>query len=172
MKLPRGYQLKFQLHYTTSGKAETDETKIGFFLAKGEVKKEVFTKVILNPRFEIPPHANDYGITYERKTKKDIMLYAMNPHMHYRGKRMSFHVESPEGEERDLLSVPNYNFNWQRTYVLEEPLQLAKGSKVIVCNAWDNSAQNPHNPDPTKKVRWGDQSFEEMFFATYQYTEE
>ena len=172
VKLPKGYELKFQIHYTTSGKKETDETKIGFFLAKGEVKKEVYTKVVINPRFEIPPYSNDYGITYERETKKDILLYAMNPHMHYRGKRMSFHVQLPGGEERDLLSVPNYNFNWQRTYVLEEPLKLPKGSKVIIRNAWDNSAQNPHNPDPSKKVRWGEQSFEEMFFATYQYTEE
>ncbi len=172
VKLPRGYELKFQLHYTSSGKEETDETKIGFFLAKGEVKKEVFTKVIINPRFEIRPHVNDYGIEYKRAIDKDIMLYAMNPHMHYRGKRMSFHAQMPDGEQRDLLSVPNYNFNWQRTYVLEEPMKLSKGTKMIVRNAWDNSAQNPHNPDPSKKVRWGDQSFEEMFFATYQYTEE
>ena len=170
IRLPKGTVLRFQLHYTASGKKETDLTKIGFFLCKEPVKKELHTGVVIEPRFEIPPHAHEYAHKHERETSKDITIYAMNPHMHYRGKRMSFHVRLPDGTEQDLLSVPNYNFNWQRTYVLDEPLQLPAESTLVIRNAWDNSALNPHNPDPSKKVRWGDQSFEEMFFATYQFT--
>lgn len=170
VRLPAGFRLKFQLHYTTSGKPERDETQIGFFLAEGPVEREVHTGVVIHPKFRIPPGDREYAESYERRTNKDITLYAMNPHMHYRGKRMSFHARLPDGSEQDLLSVPNYNFNWQRTYVLEEPVKLPKGSTLVIRNAWDNSALNPHNPDPTIPVTWGEQSFQEMFFATYQFT--
>ncbi|MFT4640774.1 MAG: hypothetical protein ACI8T1_004107 [Verrucomicrobiales bacterium] len=170
IKLPKGYILKFQLHYTTNGKPETDATKMGLYLAKGKVKKELHTRAIVHARFKIPPHAMEHSESYERTLKHDVTLYAMNPHMHYRGKRMSFHAKLADGTARDLLSVPNYNFNWQRTYVLEEPMQLPKGTKLAIRNAWDNSSLNPHNPDPNITVTWGEQTFQEMFFATYQYT--
>lgn len=170
IKLPKGYVLRFQLHYTSSGKPETDKTRIGFYLAKEEVKKELHTRVIIHPRFQIPPHNPEYTQEVTKDIRDDVTIYGMNPHMHYRGKRMSFHAVLPDGTESDVLSVPNYNFNWQRTYALQEPMRLPKGSKMIIRNAWDNSELNPHNPDPNKAVRWGEQSFEEMFFATYSYT--
>jgi hypothetical protein len=91
--------------------------------------------------------------------------------MHFRGKFMNFEAEYPDGRTEMLLSVPNYNFNWQRTYLLKNPVRLPAGTKVHIRNAWDNSASNPHNPDPTKAVRWGEQSFDEMFFATLGYIE-
>jgi hypothetical protein len=169
VRMPKGYILDFELHYTASGRPEVDNTEIGFFLAKGDVKQELHTGVVVHPRFEIPPHAQEYPEQYSRKINTDIVLYAMNPHMHFRGKRMSFHAKLPDGTMRDLLSVPDYNFNWQRTYILQEPINLPKGSEIVIKNAWDNSSLNPHNPDPSRKVRWGEQTFEEMFFATYQF---
>ena len=83
-----------------------------------------------------------------------------------------FEAEFPDGSRQPLLAVPNYNFNWQRTYILENPLKLPAGSKVHITNAWDNSNLNPHNPDPKKTVKWGEQSFDEMFFATLGYIED
>ncbi len=169
--LPKGYLLRFQLHYTTNGKAELDQTKIGFHILEKPPKKEVRTEVVINPEFRIPPRKMEHSSEWQgRPFPDDVIIYAMNPHMHYRGKRMSFHAKLPDGTTKDLLSVPNYNFNWQRTYVLKEPLRLPKGTRLLIKNAWDNSALNPHNPDPNKSVRWGEQSFEEMFFATVQYT--
>ena len=109
--------------------------------------------------------------SYE-EINEDITIYGLNPHMHFRGKRMSFEAKYPDGSTEMLLSVPNYNFNWQRTYHFAEPVKLPKGSQIVIRNAWDNSAENPHNPDPSKAVQWGDQSFNEMFFATYTYHED
>ena len=169
--LPKGYRLRFQLHYTVSGKEETDNTQLGLFLAKTPPAKPFKIDIIAHSKFRIPPHAHEYPEEYSRTVKKDRLLYAMNPHMHFRGKRMSFEVHLPDGKKLPLLSVPNYNFNWQRTYMLEEPLRIPAGSTIVIKNAWDNSAFNPHNPDPTKEITWGEQSFEEMFFATMNYVE-
>ncbi len=170
IKLPKNYVLRFQLHYTTTGKEETDATKIGFYLSKEPPAKELRTEVVIHGRFRIPPQTMEHPESHETHIRHDITVYGMNPHMHYRGKRMSFHTVLPDGTEHDVLSVPNYNFNWQRTYALAEPLRLPKGSKMVVRNAWDNSSLNPHNPDPTRTVTWGEQTFQEMFFATYSYT--
>jgi hypothetical protein len=85
---------------------------------------------------------------------------------------MNFEVEFPDKGRQALLSVPDYDFNWQRTYIFEEPLKLPANSKIHISNAWDNSDLNPHNPDPKAWVKWGDQSFEEMFFATLGYIED
>jgi hypothetical protein len=90
--------------------------------------------------------------------------------MHVRGKWMQYAARYPDGAEEILLSVPLYHFNWQRNYVLEQPKRLPKGTELIVRAAWDNSTLNPHNPDPGKEVGWGEQTFDEMFFASYRYT--
>lgn len=171
IKIPQGAKLRFQLHYTASGKPEEDETRLGIWLANYEVKKEFKTDVLINQKFLIPAGAAEHPADKSRVLKKDILLYSMNPHMHYRGKRMSYEADLPDGTRKELLSVPNYHFNWQRDYYLADPIFLPKGSKLSAHAAWDNSASNPHNPDPTKDVRWGDQSFEEMFFASYKYVE-
>lgn len=171
IKLPKGWKLKFQLHYTASGKAEADVTRLGLHYTTEPVEKEFKTAVIANSKFKIPAGANDYGVEKTHKFRKDSVLYSLNPHMHFRGKRMSFEAHYPDGRKEPILSVPNYNFNWQRTYLPEKPVNLPAGTEILIRNAWDNSALNPHNPDPNKEVRWGDQSFEEMFFATLGYVE-
>lgn len=170
--LPKGWKLKFQIHYTASGKEERDVTRLGLHLASAKPDREYKTLIIMNGNFAIPPGAAEYASKKSHQVGHDVLLYAINPHMHYRGKRMSFEVKYPDGRREMLLSVPDYNFNWQRTYVFAEPVRIPAGSRIEVRNAWDNSKLNPHNPDPGKEVRWGDQSFEEMFFATLGYVEE
>ena len=170
--LKKGHKLRFQLHYTASGKAETDETQIGFHISNKPTAKIFQTMVVSNARFKIPPGDRNYGISKTIPVDKKITLYAINPHMHFRGKFMNFEVEFPDKGRQALLSVPDYDFNWQRTYIFEEPLKLPANSKIHISNAWDNSDLNPHNPDPKAWVKWGDQSFEEMFFATLGYIED
>lgn len=172
VRLPKGWNLRFQLHYTASGKEEQDVTRLGLHFMKEKQEKEFKTQIVMNRRFKIPPGEREHPEEKQFKMRKPSTLYAINPHMHYRGKRMSFQAEYPDGRIEPLLSVPNYNFNWQRTYILKEPLKIPAGTTIKVANAWDNSALNPHNPDPKKSVRWGDQSFEEMFFATLNYIED
>jgi hypothetical protein len=171
VKLPKGWKLKFQLHYTASGKQETDVTTLGLHYTTEPAENEFKTKIVMNRDFKIPAGAYDFGTEKAFTIKNDTTVYAFNPHMHYRGKRMSFEAEYPDGRKEILLSVPNYNFNWQRTYHPETPLEFPPGTKITVRNAWDNSALNPHNPDPSRDVTWGDQTFEEMFFATIGYIE-
>ena len=167
--LKKGHQLRFQLHYTASGKPEVDETELGLHISHEPTAKIFRTAVIAQRRFQIPSGAQEYKQQKTLPIRKNVTLYAINPHMHFRGKFMEFEAEFPDGRREMLLSVPNYNFNWQRTYVLKEPRKLPAGTQVHVRNAWDNSPYNPHNPDPTKTIGWGEQSFEEMFFATLGY---
>lgn len=169
--LKKGHQLRFQLHYTVSGRPEIDRTRLGFHFSEKPTTKIFRTAVVLHRKFEIPPGDRDYQQEKELPIQKEVTVYAINPHMHFRGKWMNFEAEFPDGRREMLLSVPNYNFNWQRTYVMEEPVQLPAGSRVHIRNAWDNSSNNPYNPDPDKAVKWGEQSFDEMFFATIGYIE-
>lgn len=170
--LPQGHRLKFEVHYTVSGRPETDVTRLGIHLLDEAPAREFKTGVVIHHKFRIPAHAAEYSQSHSTPIKRDILIHALNPHMHFRGKWMNFAVKYPDGREEPLLSVPNYNFNWQRTYHLTEPLSVPAGSELIVRNAWDNSAANLHNPDPTKTVGWGDQSFDEMFFATFTFVED
>ena len=170
--LKKGWKLRFQLHYTASGKAETDHTELGLHFSTSPTPKTFQTAVISFHKFEIPPRAMEYQAEKTIRIKKPSTLYAINPHMHFRGKYMNFEAELLDGGNIPLLSVPNYNFNWQRTYVFEEPVKVPAGTRIHIRNAWDNSDLNPHNPDPDRKVGWGDQSFDEMFFATIGYIED
>lgn len=170
--LKKGHKLRFQLHYTASGKEETDETRIGFLVSDKPTAKIFRTMVVANSKFKIPPGNREYGISRTIPIRKSVTLYALNPHMHFRGKFMNFEAKFPDGRREILLSVPNYNFNWQRTYLLEDPLKIPAGSEITITNAWDNSDLNPFNPDPKKAVGWGEQSFDEMFFATLGYIED
>ena len=167
--LRKGHRLNIELHYTVTGKPEEDLTRIGLHLFDKAPAKTLVTSALAFHRFKIPPHAREYAQTVTRKIDDNILLYGINPHMHFRGKRMSFTLKKPDGSKQFLLSVPNYNFNWQRTYHFENPVAISAGSEIIVENAWDNSALNPYNPDPSKTVGWGDQTFDEMFFATFTF---
>ena len=120
-------------------------------------------------KFRIPPHAREHPQTVTKKIDDNILLYGINPHMHFRGKRMSFTAEFPDGSEELLLSVPAYSFNWQLKHELAEPLRVPAGTKIVATGTFDHSAQNPYNPDPSIEVNWGEQSWEEMFMGFYTW---
>jgi hypothetical protein len=158
------------LHYTASGKAEKDRSRLGLYLATEPPAHELRSSVLIDYRFRIPPGAREYTTRKSRRFDKDALLYTMNPHMHVRGKSMRYLARFPDGREEVLLNVPNYHFDWQRNYELKEPKLLPKGTEIIVEATWDNSPLNLNNPDPAKTVGWGEQTFDEMFFASYRYT--
>jgi hypothetical protein len=160
-----GSDIILQMHYTANGKPEKDRTTVGFLFAKEPPSQRVFTMAVGNSGFVIPPRADNHRVDASLTIAQDATLISMLPHMHLRGKAFEYRVVYPTGEKQDLLSVPRYDFNWQLSYFPERPVVLPKGTK-IECTAWfDNSPNNPANPDPDSEVRFGDQSWEEMMFG-------
>ena len=169
--LKAGTTLNLQMHYTTSGKETTDATEIGiYFYEEGEVPAERMSGGVGNAfSIAIPPQAKDHEMELVTLVPEEAEIYSLMPHMHFRGKRMSFKAVYPDGSEEVLLSVPAYSFNWQLAHELEEPLRVPAGTKIIATGAFDNSSQNPYNPDPTEEINWGEQSWEEMFMGFYSW---
>ncbi len=165
MKIPAGTTLVFQMHYTTYGKATTDRTRIGVKFAKMTPHTQLRWASLVNGSLRIPPGADDYRVDAEMTIGQDITLWSMLPHTHVRGKRWIYEVTYPDGRKETILSVPKYDFNWQTDYVFREPLKWPKGTKLHATAWYDNSAANKSNPDPTKEVTWGDQTWEEMMFT-------
>ena len=163
--LPADSTIEFQMHYTTSGKATVDESKLGIWIYDEPPPHEVFSLILLNQKIKIPPYAKAHREMAERETKKAAVIYSLLPHAHFRGKAMQFSVIYPDGTEELLLNVPNYDFNWQTTYELAEPKYIPAGTRIVHTTWWDNSAQNLANPDPSIEVTWGEQSWEEMLFG-------
>jgi len=163
--IPKGSNLLLQMHYTTSGRETVDETEVGLFIYDKPPAFVMSGGVAGQRRFLVPPGAKEHLLRGEQLVERDAYLYEMTPHMHFRGKHMSYSVEYPDGKTEQLLSVPKYDFNWQFNYRLEEPLFLPAGSKLIATGAMDNSDRNPGNPDPTKPVFFGLQTMHEMFFG-------
>jgi len=162
-----GSDIILQVHYTTDGKPSRDRSRIGLVFAKEPPKKRVFTLSATNGKFKIPAGAPNHRVDAEFELGSAVTLYGLHPHMHGRGKDFEYRVKYPGGETKTLLRVPNYRATWQLWYDLAEPIALPKGT-VIECTAhFDNSANNPLNPDPTKDVMWGDQSWEEMMVGFF-----
>ncbi len=171
-RVPAGSKLVFQQHYTPVGKKQSDITKIGLVFAdESEIDQKVYTLIAIDQDFEIPPHAGAYRVEAKvRYLPKKGELLGFAPHMHYRGK--SFRVTSRSGEsENIMLDVPNYDFNWQHTYKLKEPIPLESLDEINFTATFDNSADNPANPDPDQTVYWGDQTYEEMAVAFFEIAE-
>lgn len=164
--LPAGATIVFQMHYTPYGKATTDRSRLGLYLHDAPPKHKLAGAVLMNNKIRIPAHAKAHSDSAERTFRRDILVYDLLPHAHYRGKASEFRAFYPDGREEVLLSVPNYDFNWQTTYVLKEPKVLPAGTRVVHRTWWDNSAQNPANPDPNVEVPWGLQSWHEMLFGS------
>jgi len=171
-RIPKGSTLVFQVHYTTNGTASTDKSRIGLIFAKEPPKREVRTGMILNPLFAIPPGAANHEIQAEATFTEDVNVWSMHPHMHLRGKDMTYTATYPDGRSEIVLRVPKFDFGWQTDYWLAKPLMMPKGSKISVSAHYDNSTANRHNPDPTATVRWGDQTWEEMMIGFFTYTVE
>ncbi len=166
--IPKGHKLSLQFHFTTNGKATVDETKIGLYMHDEPPAHENFTRSVSNA-FRIPPYAKDHEVRAAYTFQEDVVVTGLRAHMHFRGKDMKFIAEAPDGTLTELLSVPNYSYAWQPTYQLETPAQLVAGTKVHVTGSFDNSEYNPANPDPSKELRFGLQSWDEMFIGYWTY---
>ncbi len=163
--IKKGSNLLLQMHYTTSGKETVDETEVGIFIHEKPPAYIMAGGVAGERRFFVPAHAKEYKLEGEQLIEQDAYLYSMTPHMHFRGKYMSYTAEYPDGTSEILLSVPKYDFNWQFSYQLEEPLFLPAGTRLVAKGAMDNSERNRSNPDPSKPVHFGLQTKHEMFFG-------
>ncbi len=167
--LKAGSDIVFQLHYTPNGKATTDKTKIGLIFAKEPPKERLMGGNSALLRFTIPANNGNYEMHAVSTVPYDGELVSMMPHAHLRGKAFEYKITRPDGTSEVVLRVPKYDFNWQLTYWLEKPIHLPKGTKVELTGWYDNSANNPYNPDPTKDVHWGEQTTEEMMMGYFSY---
>jgi mono/diheme cytochrome c family protein len=157
--------LILQMHYTTNGKAATDKTVVGVKFLKEAPSMVQRGGSVIQPQFVIPAGAPAHEVRGSRVLQADTIITSFTPHMHVRGKDMTYTAKYPDGRTEVLLSVPRYDFNWQITYQLKEAKRMPKGTVIEVVAHFDNSPQNRFNPDPTKDVRWGDQTFEEMMIG-------
>ena len=171
-RIPAGSRLIFQVHYTTNGKPGRDRSRIGLVFAKEPPQREIRTGLISNGVFAIPPGAGDHPVEAEATFSDDVKIWSMHPHMHLRGKDMTYTATYPDGRTEVLLRVPKYDFGWQTDYWLAQPLSVPKGTKIRVSAHFDNSPANRANPDPKATVRWGDQTWEEMMIGFFTYTVE
>ena len=171
-RIPAGSTLIFQVHYTTNGTPGTDRSRIVLIFAKDAPGREVRTGIIANATFAIPPGASNHQVEAEATFLEDVDVWSMHPHMHLRGKDMTYTAIYPDGRREIVLRVPKYDFGWQTDYWLAQPLRLPKGSKLHVNAHFDNSPANRANPDPKAIVRWGDQTWEEMMIGFFTYTVE
>jgi len=162
-----GSDIVFEVHYTPNGKAVLDRTKLGLVFANEAPKKRVQTLSASNGTFKIPPGDPNYRVDASFEIRKPVTLASIHPHMHTRGKDFEYRVVFPNGETRTILRVPQYNWHWQLWYNLAEPIDLPPGARIDCTAHFDNSANNLENPDPTKTVIWGQQSWDEMMVGFF-----
>lgn len=168
-KLPKGSRLRFQMHYTPNGTATTDRTKLGLIFATEEPKHEVKVIGLVNPRLQIPPGADNHPEVASLPIPSDAKILTFMPHMHLRGKAFRYEVTTPDKKTQTLLDVPAYDFNWQLAYRYADPILIPRGSTLKATGWYDNSKNNPANPDPTKTVKWGPQTYDEMMLGYVEY---
>lgn len=164
--IPAGSDLVFQMHYTTNGTAAEDQTAIGLVFAKKPPEKRVVTLQLNDHAFMIPPGADNFRVEVQGTMPNDALLLSLFPHMHLRGKRFEYDIVHDDGSIETLLRV-NYHFHWQLSYKLAQPRLLKAGTRLRAVAWYDNSRSNPHNPDPTKTVTWGDQTSDEMMVGFF-----
>jgi hypothetical protein len=165
--LKAGSDIVFQLHYTPNGTAVSDKTKIGIIFAKNAPEQRLIGGNSAAHAFAIPPGDANYKVEASSTLQYDCDLFSMMPHAHLRGKSFEYRIVRPDGTSETVLKVPHYDFNWQLTYYLEKPIHLTKGTKIEVTAYFDNSPNNAYNPDPTKEVHWGEQTWEEMMMGYF-----
>jgi mono/diheme cytochrome c family protein len=172
-KIPAGATIRFQVHYSKiAGTIQTDRSMVGMIFAKQPPERLMKTRAVSNVFFEIPPNADHHKVIAIWKPSLDVTLYSLMPHMHYRGIAMEYKVFYADGKSEVLLNVPAYSFNWQMAYRPQAPIHIPAGSKIQVTGYFDNSAKNKFNPDPTKAVRQGEPTYDEMMMGFMDYTAE
>jgi len=162
VRIPKGLRLGLQVHYAPAAKETTDQSEVGIYLANGLINKNL--RVLFGDRkdIEIMPGVADQSFVAKNTFQTDAVIRFMHVHMHLRGKAMVMRLTYPDGRKQDVLEVPSYNFNWQRVYILKEPLRVPKGTTVEYIGTYDNSPKNKFNPDPAKTVHWGEKTTDEM----------
>jgi hypothetical protein len=177
-KIPAKSRIVFQMHYTPNGRAQKDRSSVALMFSKTPPERQVLTIPIFPPmnkiKLQIPAGDPNFRIEgegpfnvskQENGFEDNAIILGFMPHMHLRGK--DFYIESilPDGKTQALLNVPRYNFNWQMVYRYQEPVRMPKGAKIRTVAHYDNSAGNPNNPDPSKTIYWGDQTWQEMMIG-------
>ncbi len=165
--VPAGSDIVLQMHYTTHGHPTEDRTSVGLVFAKQPPRKRVLTLQLTNDRFLIPPGDPDHRVEVHGTIPNDALLLSFFPHMHLRGKTFEYNILEPGGRVRTLLRIPHYDFYWQLSYRLAEPIALKAGTTLQAVATFDNSKNNPHNPDPDSAVTWGEQTWAEMMVGFF-----
>lgn len=165
-----GGEFTFQLHYTPIGREIVDRSRIGLYFHDQQPGNFYRQTVVIDPTIKIPPNTAKHSEVAYYAFNKPALLHDLLPHSHYRGVASKFELITPDGSRETILSVPNYDFNWQRSYTFLEPKRIAAGSKLVHTTWYDNSAANPGNPDPNRTVPWGLQSWDEMLYGAFSYT--
>ncbi|MAX07653.1 MAG: hypothetical protein CMQ08_06735 [Gammaproteobacteria bacterium] len=169
--LEAGGGLLLQMHYTTSGKEAVDASEIGIYLMDEAPDRPILGGSAADLDINIPPFEGNHEMVASKKFRTDSYLTMVGPHMHYRGSDANFKLKYPDGRIEEVLNVPNYQFNWQKTYDFKEPLFLPAGTELVFRGTFDNSDMNPYNPDPSQTLTWGEQTWQEMFFGFFRYVE-
>ena len=168
-KLPADAKLNFQIHYTPNGQATQDQLKIGLVFSKQPPQYEIHMLGIPQLKLNIPPGVHRHVETAEYLVPEDINVLGYKAHTHLRGKAFRYELVKPDGETETLLDIPKFDFNWQLQYDYVQPKFIPAGSTIRVLAVYDNSADNPANPDPTKTVKWGPQTYDEMLIGYVEY---
>ncbi len=165
--IPAGSDIVLQMHYTTHGHSTEDRTRVGLVFSKEPPQKRVLTLQLTNDRFLIPPGDPDHRVEVHGTLPNDALLLSFFPHMHLRGKSFEYNILGPGRQVHTLLRIPHYNFYWQLSYRLAEPIPLKAGTTLQAVATFDNSKNNPHNPDPDSAVEWGEQTWAEMMVGFF-----
>jgi mono/diheme cytochrome c family protein len=170
LRLRAGTVLTFQMHYTAKGHEMHDRTSVGFRFAAEQPEEEILASQFINGSLVIPAGAKDVAVSAAITATQPVRIWGLLPHTHLRGTRWQYKLEKPDGTSEIILDVPHYDFNWQTYYLFDKPLEVPAGAKITSMAWYDNSTSNKHNPDPTKDVKWGDQTWEEMQYTGFLYS--
>jgi len=165
----KGTRFAILVHYSPSDKPQSDQTSIGFYYADGAIHKEARVLYGGTRQIDLPARASNYEIVQTREFKSDSLVRAFTCHMHLRGKSFVVRLRYPDGRVETAFDVPHYDVNWQQLYVLTTPMVVPKGTTVEYIATWDNSPNNPLNPDPAQSVKWGDRATDEMMDGYINY---
>ena len=168
-KLPAGARISFQIHYTPSGKIVEERMRLGLIFAKEAPRLEMRTVGVANHKLSIPPNASGHVETKTQRVPFDLTVTNLLAHMHVRGKAFKYELIHPDGREELLLDIPHYDFNWQLRYDFKQPRVLPRDSSLRLTAVYDNSVGNRANPDPSKTVNWGQQTYDEMMIGYLEY---
>ncbi len=171
VRIRPGEKLSMQFHYVTNGQSTSDATRIGLYFHDGPPEREISTSAV-STRFLLPPNVPEFPLRASRSLERDVVLTGVRARMNFRGKKMKFAYQAPGEPLREIFSVPAYNYGWQPYYRLDEPLAIPAGATLHVIGAFDNSISNPNNPNPDAELRFGVESWEEMFTGYFTYHHE